>query len=364
MSKSAWFKWSLVNFGSKGFMIRRYRTVHGKPQWETYPKKKYKDLSQDEVEKLLKRLNATREQEEAEARKKYDYGSAYVNELSLAEFEALLATRSNKTAHVSALMQCLHTHSLKFFIKEKGLPNPNGWKKYEHEFGAELLKKELSAAHIVRITQTTNRLIKFLYMRHQEELKFFELDPVSVHVLKDIKTVNTDRLKYISPENYKAILKGCSPSIKPAIELAYAFGLRRAEVLGLSPDDVYEESLSLSRQLIKLLPVKTFDDLKNKEKRDVMYWYSTPEETYGLIESLPEMHPDTMSDIFVADMKRLGLPFKFHDLRRTWITNSLRKHHYRDVQLGAGHADLKTTQGYAQDDRDLNKKKFKPKKAS
>lgn len=357
----SWFKWSLYNFGAKGKLIRRYRLFEGQKIWETYSKEKYATLSPDEITRLLNRLNASRLQEELEAKKRFQYDSAYVNELTLTEFESLLSTRSNKPAHTRAIMNCLHAHVLNFFIHTKKLPNPNGWKKYEHEFGSYLLNKKLSAAHITRIAQTANRFIKFLYMNFQDELKFFELSPVSLHVLKDIKTSNSDRSKYISEEQFETICKSATESILPAIKLAYAFGLRRSEVLGLSVEDVFEESLVVNRQLISLLPNKVFDSLKNKENREVLYWYMTPEETFSLISQLPSMHPDTLSDIFVEDMKRLGLNFKFHDLRRTFITRALRSHHYRDVQLAAGHSDLKTTQRYAQDDRTLSRRKFRPK---
>jgi len=138
------------------------------------------------------------------------------------------------------------------------------------------------------------------------------------------------------------------------------FGLRCGEVLGLKLDDVYEDALNIERQLNKLEPIIHYSPLKNKEKRIVPYWYSTPDEVYSLIQALLPIHPDTLSKAFKSEMVRLKLPYQFHDIRRTWITNSLRQHHYRDVQLAAGHADLKTTQRYAQDDRALHRKKFKP----
>ncbi len=73
------------------------------------------------------------------------------------------------------------------------------------------------------------------------------------------------------------------------------------------------------------------------------------------------MHPDTLSDKFEKASKEAGLSFQFHDLRRTFITNALRKYHFLDVRLAAGHSDLETTQKYIQDDRQIQRKKFKPK---
>lgn len=360
MSKSNWYKWTLTNFGAKGFIIRRYRKVDSKTIWETYPSSNYKHLPFEEIEKLVKRLNFKHEQKEQEALKKYDYNSQYINPKTLSSFESFLKTRSNRIQHVNALMGCLHQHTFKFFITTSKLPDPNLWKRQEHEFGKYLLKLKLSAAHITRITQTTNRFIRFLHEQYQDEVRLFELAPVSLHVLKDIKTTNTDRIKYINEAHYKTICKNVDAKILPAIKLAYNFGLRRSEVLGLNEADVYEDSLAVERQLNKLVPVKSYKSLKNKEKRDVEYWFCSPEETFSLIKNLEQMHPDTLGDLFLKEMKKLNLPYQFHDLRRTFITNALRKYHYRDVQLAAGHSDLKTTQRYAQDDRRLSRKRYRP----
>jgi integrase len=171
---------------------------------------------------------------------------------------------------------------------------------------------------------------------------------------------NKQRHKYISDADFVKICEEIDTRLLSAVKISYCFGLRCAEVLGLSHDDIYEDIVSVERQLDRLEPIAHFTPLKNKEKRMVPYWLCSPDDLYKLVSSVQRMHPDTLSHEFKAEMVRLKMPFQFHDLRRTWITNSLRKHHYRDVQLAAGHADLKTTQGYAQDDRELQRKKFKP----
>ena len=93
------------------------------------------------------------------------------------------------------------------------------------------------------------------------------------------------------------------------------------------------------------------------------------EETYNnltanLINQIELINPDTFSDIFKTEMRRLKLPFQLHDFRRTFITRSLRKYNYMDVRLAVGHTDLETTNKYIQDDRGLNRKLFKPQKLS
>lgn len=346
-----WFKWTLTNFGPKGFVIRRYRKLNGKTVWQSYPKKKCKAFDHEQLTALVAKLNATRKQP-------LELCSPYVNHSILSKFEAMLKTRSNRNAHVVALMGCLHNHVLKFFVHSKRLPNPNSWKACEYEFGDYLLKQKISAAHIVRITQTTNRLIKFLH-ENFPEIRNRRLDPVSLHVMKDIVTTNTHRVKYIPEDVFQQICQSMSPFILPNVKLAYCYGLRRAETFGLTAAHIYEDSISVERQLTKVNPV-CFSSLKSKEFRQVPHWFTSPEETYKLIADVKVMHPDTLGEAFRQQMKSIGLSFTFHDLRRTFITNALRTQHYRDVQLAAGHSDLKTTQRYAQDDRRMQRKQFVP----
>lgn len=347
-----WFKWTLTDFGPKGFVVRRYKKLNGKTIWQTYPKKKHKGYDYEQLKTLVAQLNSIRKQP-------LESSSPYVSQPTLSRFEAMLKTRSNKNSHVVALMGCLNNHVLKFFLHTKKLSNPNLWKPYEYEFGDYLLKQKTSAAHIVRITQTANRFIKFLHENFPDEIRSVRLDPVSLHVMKDIVTTNTHRVKYIPKEAYELICKSISPSILPHVQLAYCYGLRRAETFGLTAAHIYEDSLSVERQLVKVTPI-CFSSLKSKESRQIPHWYSDAPQTYKLIKQVRIMHPDTLGELFRQQMKSLGLPFTFHDLRRTFITNALRQHHYRDVQLAAGHSDLKTTQRYAQDDRRLLRKQYVP----
>lgn len=360
---SGWYKWSVFDYKEKGFLIRRYRKVNGKIKWQTHPRATYKDLPKSEVEALVRRLNTSHIQKENESKKKYDFDHAYINQKVLSDFLTKLETEASDRNHINSLFNALNTYTLKYFVADLELPDPNGWKKAEAKFGKFLLGQKIGPRRIKGIIQLTNRFIKFLHDQYPDEVRLFHLEPVSKNVLKHLKatTPNTERLKYISEKDFKTICEKIEPSLLPAIKISYLFGLRCGEVLGLQLDDVYEDALNVERQLNKLEPIAHYSPLKNKEKRNVPYWVCTPDEIYSIIQSLDRVHPDTLSRAFRAEMARLKMPYQFHDLRRTWITNSLRKHHYRDVQLAAGHADLKTTQGYAQDDRELQRKKFKPK---
>jgi integrase len=359
---SHWYKWSIDKRGNS-FLIRRYRKVDSKVQWQSYPKEKYKHLSSDEIQLLLKRLNTSLELERRNAEARYDFNHIYVNKRTLEGFEELLKTRSNSLENINTVLSCLKLYTLDYFIHKKNLPDPNYWKKNEAGFGKYLLSKKISSSYIKRIVLTTNRFIKFLHEAYPDEIRLTVLNPISRNVLKekDLESKNHSRKKFIDAATFQFIIERIDERLIPAVKLAYYFGLRRAEVLGLRLDDVYEDSLNIERQLIRLGPTEKCGPLKNRtEERSIPYWFINPEQTYKLIETLEIVHPDTLGDMFKAEMTRLKLPFQFHDLRRTFITMSLRSYHYLDVKLAAGHSKLETTNKYIQDDRGLQRKKFVP----
>ena len=360
---SHWYKWGLVVKAGVTH-IRRYRKVAGKIEWEFYPKDKFRDYTPDEIKTLLNRLNSSRLIEEQQAAARYDFDYSYINRKSIEGFEASLSNKIEAKDYIVNIMSMLNDFTFKFFIRTLKVPDPNHWLRYEDKFASFLMKEKKSVSYLKRIIQVTNRFLKYLHRTNPDEVRLIILDPLSKMKLQSLKAKNSiDREKYITSDQYKKILKEVDDkTILPAIEIAYHFGLRIAEVLGLEVDDVFEDCLDVKRQLIKLTPIKYTGPLKNKIKRSVPYWFASPEDVYNWIESLPQIHHDTLSDRFKAQMDRLNLPFQFHDLRRTFITNALRKYNSRDVQLSAGHSDLRTTMLYAQDDRQLQRKRFKPNK--
>lgn len=361
MKKHDWKKWSLSTNGIKGILIRRYRTENGRRIWETYPTANYKHLSQDEIEALLRRLNVRHINAQNEALERYNFDHAFINPNVLKAFERYLETKANNAEYIRRLLSMLNEYPFHFFIHKLKVTDPNLWKKKEELFGHFLLEKDLSSEHIQRIIQHTNRFISFLHDKYPDEIRLTKLNSISNTVLKKRKGLQqVQRQKYISIEDFNKICSEVDQRILAPIKLAYYFGLRRSEALGLTINDVFEDSLSVERQLIKVEPRVEYDLLKTFETRHVPYWNTTPEEAYELVSKMKLLHPDTLGHIFKKEMKRLKMPFLFHDFRRTFITNALRKYHYRDVQLAAGHSQIKTTELYAQDDRKLQKKRFIP----
>lgn len=358
MSITKWYKWSLLK-DKGGFRIRRYRYINGKIKWEELAKDKYAHLQPTQYASFIKRLNATREVEQRAASARYEFDSAFINQRIIEAFESSLSNRADSKSHITNLMSGLWNYTITFFIHTAKLPDPNKWREHEDDFGAFLLKKKISTSHLKMIVQVTNRFLKFLHKTNPNEINQYTLEPLSNMKLKPKRS--EQRLKYIDAETYSTICKKVDSELLPAIQISYNFGLRCAEVMGLNTDDVFEDCLDVKRQQLQILPRKLTGPLKNKLNRSVPYWFATAEQVYTWINETTEMHSDTLSKKFVAEMKRLQLPYEFHDLRRTFITRALREQHYRDVQLAVGHSDLKTTMLYAQDDRQLQRVKFKPK---
>jgi integrase len=360
-----WYPWALATHHGGLKLIRRYRLVNGKRVWQTLPYKQYKDLDDEQVGALLRRLNVSFELERKKTEERYNYDHAFINTATLAEFEAGLEMKATSREHIKKLMTTLHMYTLKYFIHTVSVPDPSYWKAHEVGFGKYLLEKKLSSDYIARIIQTANRLTEFLYNKWPNEVKLVRLEPISTKVLqaRDLEAPNKARSKWIDEETFIAICDKLNKRILPAFKLAYYFGARRAEVLALKLDDVLEEALNVERQLVKLDPIACYKPLKQfAERRAVPYWFTTPEEAYALVALMERMHPDTLGQIFAEDMLTLKLPFQFHDTRRSFITRAIRSgKNLLDVKLAAGHGDLKTTNKYVQDDRALTRKKFKPK---
>jgi integrase len=356
-----WSKWYLIESDGQP-VIRRYTKRDGKVKWERYPKDKYRNITRSELENFMRRINITAALKRAEAEERYNFDHSFVTKEKLNEFEAMLLNRANNQAHITRTLTYLKKHVLHYFILEKKLPHPNFWIKHEEEWGRYLMKKKLSANTLKQIVQAANRLLLFLRRKNSEEIQAIRLEPFSSKKLQHMKAVSkfAVRRKLISDEDVQVMINNCRPELKSYILLAYKFGLRRAEILGLSPDHVLKGALSVTRQVVDVNPIIKYGPLKSKQVRKVPYWQSSPKEAYELIKDLAVIHPSTLSDMFSALMAELKMPFQLHDFRRTFITKALRANHWRDVQLAAGHYDIKTTIGYAQDDRTIDDEKWTP----
>lgn len=357
---SQWYLIKEKNTG--GIAVKRYFKIDRKTKWERFPKEKYKHLSLPEVEALVYRLNTAKRIEERDALERYNFDHSFVKTTILESFELMLMNSASDRNHVTTLVNYLTKYMLDFFINKKKLPHPNYWLKHEDAWGAWLLRQNLSPSTLKKIVQISNRFMKFLAKKYVGEVNSVVYEPFSRRKLQDIQArrPSLSRKKLIDDNDFEAIIKQCRDDLVPYIKLANFFGLRVAEIFGLSEDGVYKDFLSVERQVVTVEPRAVYGPLKNKQRRRVPYWFSSPKEAYELIGQLKKLHPNTVSDYFGSEMRRLKMPYEFHDLRRTFITKALRSYHWRDVQLAAGHYDIKTTMQYAQDDREMNNERWVP----
>lgn len=364
-------KWYLANAGNGYRVIRRDTYPDGKLKREVYPREKWAKVDpsdSDAVASLLRRLNATYERKKAEAEARYDLDHTYINKPLIEEFQRQRAFHTTVDDHLRDSLTNLR-RAIDYFVIKKKLASPADWERKQFDFGEHLLKAELSLHTIQKTQVVTNQYLEFLHKKFPHEVPRLELmliTPAKRKLLRADAEEN-ERGQLILDSHYRLLLR-YGGDIKPHIELAWCFGGRRSEILGLQVENVFVDNLEITRQ-IESCPVKgepIFKPTKGRMKREVPYWFTTPEIAYDLISRIKLMSKHTLSDRFamvVAEINRhegLQLSYTFHDLRHTFITRAVRLHGLVDVSRAAGHKDVRTTQEYMEDDRQLSKQRFVP----
>ncbi|CAM6005997.1 unnamed protein product [Sphagnum balticum] len=307
-------------------------------------------------------------------KRKVEIESAFLPPHILDGFQTeLLAAIPDKGFANYLFNRALKEYFLDFFVNHLRLPDPKVWSQHQTEWGQALLSKgpykifdsPTSVRTITLVVQTANRFMKYLHQQMPNLYSLIQFQPISRAVLKlyasNLKSEPPGQ--FITDPDWLELQKHLTRDIKPFIDLMYFYGLRRAESLGFaSTDAVRKTYLSVEQQLVAVIPDPKYSPLKNREKRKTPHWFIDAAGGYKLVlQSLEyKMHPDTLSDKWDKVMKSLGMDYRLHDLRRTFITRALRTQNPRDVQLAVGHSDLRTTMGYAQDDRDMGDEIWKP----
>jgi integrase len=140
------------------------------------------------------------------------------------------------------------------------------------------------------------------------------------------------------------------------------------EIGQLQPKDLKKGFLSIERQLRSNVDDnKLYKPLKSRFTRKTPHWFCTPAMTYELIQGIENLtlNSDHISHLFSDLMEKLNLPnYVIHDLRRTFITNCVRKGIAREeLRLAVGHVDSSTTDKYyVMDIRDIDGEIWKPDK--
>lgn len=368
-------QWGLYKENQKGtqrFIVRRWVSIPGqKPRLERLAIDQYDSIREDQLElkQLILRLNKQIPNEQ-KSRKIVEIKHAFISPQLLDDYKRFLRAQIPSQKRAVYEYSLLHRYFLNFFINTQNQPDPLVWHKIHKTQWAEYLSgPESPASESAKrwIVASSNRFIKWLHTQRPNEVPPLKFEPLSKAKYKELEAIREMKgeihnPKYINNKDWLTIKKNLVSEIRSTILIAYHFGLRRSETLGLKLNDIRKGHLSIERQLEFFTNQKPlYSPLKGREMRKVPYWDIKPQETYDLIDSLVLMHPDTLTDLWNELMDLLNLKYTIHDIRHTWITRMIRDYTPRDVQLAAGHKNITTTMGYLHDDRGLKDELFIPK---
>lgn len=353
-------RWSLYKEAGK-WVIRRWYA--GK--YERMPVSRYKRIREDEpaLRELVKRLNAP-----IDARSRVDFKHAFISPALLDEYLEYLVTQIPTESNARTEFGYLKTYFLNFFIGELNLMSPEEWHAvHETKWARYLLSDKAPASAKAKrdIIIAANRFIKWLNRKRPEDRPVGEFKPISkakykaIEAQREIDGEIRDRKIVPEKDFAKIISHPLAASIRSFIFFGYQYGLRRSETLGVSMEDVKRGHLCVERQLERL---GVFAPLKGRQTRRVPHWFAKPKDAYLNAEAGKKnlIHPRTLSERWTELMQALGMDYDLHDLRHSFITRAVRLHNIRDVQLAAGHKDIRTTMGYLHDDRDLSDEQYLP----
>lgn len=369
----AWCMYTETQRGVPRPVIKRWvEYPTGTKRCERLPVIKYAPMRDNpgELANFLIRLNAEHRKELA-AKSAVQIKHAYINDSLLERYQNRRHLEVPSKDRVSTEMHYLRRHFLNFFLGLMNLTKPEEWYRcHRDEWATYLLTdRDVPVAPATKreIIQAANRFMAWLHEERPAEVPELTFRPISKERFKDLNARReidpaVKRRTFIRPEHWVEIKKNLPPELEPFALLAYCYGARRGEVLGFLPGDVKKGHLSIERQLEHMGPEPAFKPTKGKLKRTVPHWFAQPKDAYKWLESVQKyrVDPDALTDLWNDVMEALGYSYDFHDLRHTFITRALREHNHRDVQMAAGHKHLKTTMGYAHDDRTNDNEEFRP----
>jgi integrase len=375
---SAWFLETPKK--EKPRIRREIRTPENQRKTENYPLKKFSHLLGDisELKDFVIRLNG-KDPRIVRIQNRLEFEHAFIRPDFLDEYQNIYLRRYIPSeAQAKKLVFYLRTYFLNYFVGRLNLANPIEWKREEASWGVALINKQAknqpcvfddgknrSAKVIKTIIYEANRFMRYVHSK-RPDIAPIVFEPLSKAILKDheaTRVLNDEvrEIKYIPEDHWKLLEKNLKQKDWGALPLlCYNYGLRRKEAYGTKTSDLKKGFLSVERQLEKITEFKqrTFKPLKSRYQRKTPHWFGNISESYELIQRIERLtlHPDTFNHLFIDLCRDLKLPaYTLHDLRRTFITNSIKKGVLpEDLRLAVGHADSSTTyKYYAMDAREM-----------
>jgi integrase len=376
--------------------IRRHVTLpEGKHKYERMEIKKYRHIltaTRKEQEDFVIRLNG-RDPQAERAKANLTLRHAYIDPELLHDYlHNYLLVQIPTKKDALTMFNYLQKHTLDFFINKLKLIDPLDWLRQQHIWARYLLNQEdatfqedlrifphgeVRSAKVLRQTvNETNRFMRYLHQRRPDEVPALKFEPFTRAALK-----NHDGKRKLADEDYhpgrhirpdvwdkiKNELERQGPQWRFPVYLAYYYGLRRNEAMGLTPRDVRKGYLSIERQFEAYdhIDAPIYRPLKNRQVRQVPHWFMSPSIAHEWINGMIGMriHPDSLSRNFIMVVEKLGLePFLFHDLRRSFLTNAARDgRDAEQLRLAAGHSSPYTTyKFYVKDSRQMEDEIWEP----
>ena len=379
--------WFIAKESNRLVIKRMIKKPDGKRSAQRYPRDKYSHIDNEaQLKDFVIRLNG-KDPKIERIMAKLEFRHAFINEDLMERYYSYLQTQIPNEKDAKTLLGYLKRYALAFFIEKMKFSNPLHWHKNQHIWSKYLLNRDddlqdnLRIFDVDRIPSTKvlkytvnelNRFMKFLH-NQKPDIPALHFEPLSKAAIKDHKARRQmngikHQSQYISKDHWQKIEKAISKkSWRYPIVLAYSYGLRRNEAMGVVLEDIKKSCLSLSKQLDVVENGKRqFKPLKSRNSRKIPHWFMSPTKTYEIVKQMSETelpHPDTLGKYFSEICEQLGLPrYTLHDLRRSFITNAVRDGiNPEDLRLAVGHANSETTyQYYVMDARELDEEVFVP----
>lgn len=382
-------------------VVRRWiRLPEKRPSFERYPAAKYFEIRYEatELEAFVIRLNE-RSPEEERTKSKVKIRHAFISDELVDNFLPYLAARI-EGRDAKKLSKMMRKYCLNFFTIKLELADPAKWIK-EQEIWCQALLNEFSKEELQRrgskgikalrlweegfvppdstvkkIVQSSNHFLAYLHKKKPEIYSAMKFEPVTAAQYRKLRArreiSGISRVgRFIPLKHWEKIEQALPDKIRSQVCLAYYFGLRLAETMGNTQKDVFKDHFEVRMQLRSLPDPKNPERtvLKGRMPRKIPFWLRPARNCYKWLVKVQDnmMHKDTLGDEWRKVMVQLKMPYQFHDLRRTWITNCFE---HRDekgqpllpghIQLAAGHKSIVTTMKYKLDSRAFSEERYNP----
>jgi integrase len=373
--------WLLCKYNGK-YSIKRTITPEGKSStkrtFQHLPLNLYRDIrdNQEKLDQLIRRLNHSPSKEQEGAQVAYQIKCAFISEEILKAFRRKLEIEIPSEEAVQHVYYYIYHNFLLFF--DRLSPDPLEWyEKHQEAWGKYLLEKDYSVGVLKKNVSSANRFMRFLHEKRPKEVPLLVFKPISKAMYKQIAAEKEllgkgrESRKFIPEKDYLVILNRLDqrPELQTIFQLAYHYGLRRSEILGLKDgfDRIKKGYLFIDRQWKKITKGQLETrPTKGRSTRKVNHWFSTPAQCYDWVSKIPLYTKYRVTKDFdkisseLFNKKQISHKYVLHDCRHTWISRAVQVQNIHDVSLAAGHSDISVTNDYLKDARNLDDETWKP----